>query len=156
VQFAVVAFAKVAAQMPNVEYQHVGDGALAEAIRARAVELGISDRFKIIEGKTRQENLEMMADSDIFVFPNLHDEPGWVVLEAMTLGLPCVFLLGMPQTPNGHKIGFKATSQKLDEAIDEMADAMTRTYDSRWARSRGQRWIAISASRRPSRSYPNC
>jgi glycosyltransferase involved in cell wall biosynthesis len=126
IQFAVLAFAKVASEMPNVEYYHVGDGALADQLRAKAKELGISDRFKIIEGKTRHENLEMMANSDIFLFPNLHNEPGWVVLEAMALGLPSVFLLGMPQTPNGHKIGFKATSNNLNQAIDEMAEAMLK------------------------------
>lgn len=124
IQFAVRAFAKVAKELPNVEYQHVGDGGLINEIRAIAEELGISDRFKIIEGKSRQENLEMMADADVFVFPGLHDEPGWVVLEAMTLGLPCIFLKGMPATPNAEKIGFRAKSASLYEAIDEMADAM--------------------------------
>ncbi|QPC83991.1 glycosyltransferase [Phototrophicus methaneseepsis] len=126
IQFALRAFAKVAREVPNVEYYHVGDGGLIDEIRALAEELGVADRFVIFEGKSREENLEMMADSDVFMFPCLHDEPGWVVLEAMAIGRPIVFLKGMPRTPNAHKFGFGADSNSLDGAIEEMYQAMLK------------------------------
>lgn len=124
IQFAVRAFARFLKDYPDAEYWHVGDGSLTQEIRALAAELGIGDKFQIIEGKTRQQNFELLAQADVCVFPCLHDEPGLVVLEAMAAGKPLVFLRGRPYTPNAEKIGFTARFDTLENAVADMASAM--------------------------------
>lgn len=126
VQFAVRAFARFLKDYPNAEYWHVGDGALATDLRALAAELGIGDKFQILEGKTRKENFEYLAQADICVFPCLHDEPGVVVLEAMSAGKPLVFLRGRPYSPNADKYGFVARYDTMEHAVEDMSAAMLR------------------------------
>lgn len=126
IQFAVRAFAEVVKEFPNAEYHHVGDGVLAEPIRKLAQELGVADRFTIFEGKSRKENLQMMANADVMMFPCLHDEPGWVVLEGMAIGLPTVYIKGLPMTPRAKETGFASDAKTVEGAIQDMAAAMLK------------------------------
>lgn len=118
------AFARFHARYPDSEYWHVGDGPQADDLRKLAQFLGVGHAFEVKEKYTRQQALDCLAESDALVFPCLHDEPGFVVLEAMASGRPIVFLLGMPNTPGGDRVGFRARTDTVEHGIQDMADAM--------------------------------
>jgi glycosyltransferase involved in cell wall biosynthesis len=120
------AFARFHAQYPDSEYWHVGDGPQASSLRKLAESLGVGSVFQIKENYTRQQALDCLAESDALVFPCLHDEPGFVVLEAMASARPIVFLLGMPNTPGGDKVGIRARADSVEHALEDMAAAMLR------------------------------
>jgi len=64
------------------------DGTIAERIVARARELGIDDRVRLIE---HAPDIERLYDAaDVFVLPSIREGAPNVVLEAMASGLPCI------------------------------------------------------------------
>ncbi|MFW6089701.1 MAG: glycosyltransferase, partial [Gemmatimonadota bacterium] len=68
----------------------IGDGPLAEPLRALATELGVADRVTWPGFLDRAEILRRMRRADMFVLSSLHEGLGIVVQEAMFAGLPIV------------------------------------------------------------------
>ncbi|MEM4756158.1 MAG: glycosyltransferase [Candidatus Woesearchaeota archaeon] len=66
----------------------VGDGSLRHALEQYAVSLGIAHRVFFL-GK-RNDALEIVKQSDIFVLPSLTEGMSNALLEAMALAKPCV------------------------------------------------------------------
>lgn len=62
----------------------------------------------------------MREDADVFLFPSLHDEGGWVVGEALAAGLPVVCIdRGGPPAIGGHGVELgpaEATAARLAKA----------------------------------------
>mgnify|MGYP001029682712 CR=1 FL=1 len=68
----------------------VGDGPDAEAIRARAHALGVSDRVRLLGQVSDADKYAALQVSDVFVSTSQHEGFGLVFLEAMAQGLPIV------------------------------------------------------------------
>ena len=67
-----------------------GEGSAEPAIRARVVDLGLSDSVELV-GYTQGDALaELYASSDIFVLPSYREGFPTVITEAMSYGLPIV------------------------------------------------------------------
>lgn len=75
---------------PDVRLEVIGDGPLAEPLRAQAAELGLTDRVSWPGFLPRPEILRRLRGSDCFVLSSLHEGLGIVVQEAMYTGLPVV------------------------------------------------------------------
>lgn len=74
-----------------------GDGPLRSALAAQAVALGVTDRVRFRGHVPRHEALAAMAGADALLFPSMHDQAGWAVAEASSIGTPVVCLpLGGP------------------------------------------------------------
>lgn len=70
-----------------------GDGPDGAGLGALARELGIEDRVAFRGWRQRDDVLRVMAEeSDVLLFPSLHDEAGLAVAEAAAIGLPIVCL----------------------------------------------------------------
>jgi glycosyltransferase involved in cell wall biosynthesis len=124
-ELGVRAFAKFVQQYPDAEYTLVGDGDIVPDLRALANSLGIGDKYKVVEGLKRAQALEYLADSHIYLYPSIHNEPGWVVLEAMAAGRPVIFLRGMPDTPGADKTGIRVPEvPNADAAVEGLVKAM--------------------------------
>lgn len=112
---------------PNVRLEVVGDGPLAEPLRRRAVELGISERVSWPGFLPRPEILRRLRRADCFVLSSLHEGLGIVVQEAMHAGLPVV------ATDNGGQVDLVSheTTGLLVPVADPaaMADAVRRLMD---------------------------
>jgi glycosyltransferase involved in cell wall biosynthesis len=71
-----------------------------------------------------------MRRANVFLFPSLHDEAGWVVLEAFANGLPVICLdVGGPPVLGGTpvRIGrMDATVRRLAEALDRVDELVVR------------------------------
>ena len=53
---------------------------------------GVEEKITIIPYMPREEALDMIEDSDIFIFPSLKEGGTWALMEAMAIGLPVVCL----------------------------------------------------------------
>jgi O-antigen/teichoic acid export membrane protein len=69
-----------------------GDGPDEKRLRRLAVRLGMGERVRFIGWQSRDTVFRLMESADAFLFASLHDDGGWVVVEAMGCGLPVVCL----------------------------------------------------------------
>ena len=77
----------------------------------------------------REELLNQMASSDVFLFPGLRDGGGEVVVEAMSMGRPVVCLnLGGPAIHVTNESGIRIGATSPEQSVQEMADALERLY----------------------------
>lgn len=90
VLLAVDAFAR--ADLAEARLVFVGDGPQVDAVRRRAEKLGVSDRLEMTGPLPRPEVLERMRAASCLLFPSFHDSAGFVVAEALSLGVPVVCL----------------------------------------------------------------
>jgi glycosyltransferase involved in cell wall biosynthesis len=68
-----------------------GDGPDRGRLARRAARLGVADRVVFAGWTDRAEILRALhEDADVFLFPSLHDEGGYVVMEALSREVPVV------------------------------------------------------------------
>ena len=85
----IASFADAGAMNPRLELRLVGTGPERERLGAQARLLGL-DSAEFLGFLDQSRLAEVYADSDVFVFPSLQEEFGFVLLEAMAAGLPCI------------------------------------------------------------------
>ena len=109
--------------LPDWELVVCGEGPDKDRLVSLAGRLGVSERVRFTGWLTHEEVLGHMARAGVFVFPSLHDEAGWVVVEAHTRGLPVVCLdHGGPRVLGGRGVEVgspSATAERLAKAIVE-------------------------------------
>jgi glycosyltransferase involved in cell wall biosynthesis len=125
----------------------VGDGPLAESLRAEAEELGIIDRVRF-PGLVKYSRLpEFYASSDVLIFPSEHEPFGLPVNEAMICGIPAIVSdrvgAGYDLVEDG-KTGYVYTCGDV-EALSEilrrvLCDRELRERMGRQARERMKSW----------------
>lgn len=83
-----------------------GEGRDRDSLVRLSERLGLTDRVEFLGHASRDEVFRAYTESDVFVFPSMHDQAGWVVAEASSVGVPVVCLpLGGPPIlarPNDH------------------------------------------------------
>jgi len=81
---------RVVAQVAGVRLLVVGDGDDRPRLEARAAQLGLGQHVTFL-GHVSDEHLDQLYDtSDVFVMPSRGEGFGFVFLEAMHAGMPCV------------------------------------------------------------------
>jgi glycosyltransferase involved in cell wall biosynthesis len=104
-----------------------GKGPDEPRLRRLAREAGALDRIEFRGWVAHEEVLRLMReDAGVFLFPSLHDEAGWVVVEALAAGLPVVCLDhgGPGFLADGHGIGIgvhggrRALMSRLAAAVE--------------------------------------
>lgn len=117
-----------------------GEGYEEQRLRARVRRLGIEDRVRFLGHQPRDRVLDAIARAEVFLFPSMRDQAGWVVAEASTIGCPVVCLpLGGPPAlagSNGHVASLDGDIVadlvvKLEEAAAEGGRATDRWSVSR-------------------------
>lgn len=87
--FLVRCFARLATTR-DVRLCLVGGGPQEQSLRAEARYLGISDRVTFCGWVPHERIADYYAAADMFVFPSTADALGIALVEAMSVGLPCV------------------------------------------------------------------
>lgn len=94
-RLAVATLAHPAAADWNLEVY--GEGYDGEHLVRLAKSLGVTERVSFRGHRPRAEVLDAYLNADALLFPSMHDQAGWVVAEASSVGCPVVCLpLGGP------------------------------------------------------------
>ncbi len=83
---------RVIAHLPGWRLIVVGSGPDAGRLRGVISRSGMTDRVQFLGGVPRTKLSELMGEADILLFPSMHEDAGWVVAEARSIGLPVVAL----------------------------------------------------------------
>lgn len=101
---AVRAFAEVARKLPGAGLTIVGDGRERARLEETAKQHDVQNSVAFVRRLPQEELFGLYRSHDILLFPSLHDAGGFVVLEALSYGMPVICLdLGGPKdivTPN--------------------------------------------------------
>lgn len=110
---------------PRFRYLIIGSGPAASRLKRLSQELGVADRTDFVGRLSRSEVLSAVARSGVLVHPSLHDSGGFVVVEAMALGVPAVTLdIGGPPFLAGAG-GLAVAPEPTGDLIDRLAAAMS-------------------------------
>lgn len=115
------------AKLTDAEYWVVGDGPERKRLENIAQKLGIANQVKFWGRLSREDTLTKLVTCHVLVHPSLHDSGGWVCIEGMATGRPIICLnLGGPAVQVTEAAGFKVEAQNPEQAVKDMAIAMTR------------------------------
>jgi len=108
-----------------------------------AEELGVVDRVTFRGSVPREEVLDLLRnDAEVLLFPSIHEGCGWIVGEALTLGVPAVCIdRGDPPSLGATVVPLQdvtSTAVSLAEAVrEDPPGSLTRwDIDSRQAELR--------------------
>ena len=121
----------------NISLQIIGSGYQKKDILKEVAKIGWSDRVNIIEELPRQKVLELIGQSDIFLFPSLREGGSWSLMEAMAIGLPVVCLdwAGMSITTD-ESCAIRLPVTNPEQMPKDMADAIVKLVESPELRER--------------------
>ena len=88
IQYMLNVLPEMMGKLPNLYYVIVGDGNYLESLENLSETLGIAGHVVFMHHRTNIP--EILAASDLFVFPTLSDALPTVLLEAMAAGVPIV------------------------------------------------------------------
>ncbi len=134
------AFNLISRENPKYKLIISGKGALETELKKRVKDFHLSD--KVIFLQDRRDVPQIMAASDIFVFPSLYEGFGIVLVEAMASGLPVVAsdIDGVREVVRNNIDGVlveKENPEKLAEVIEALTkDKERRAYLAANARKR--------------------
>lgn len=107
-----------------------GDGPDLRRLQQQAIRRGVEKRVEFRGWVAREEVLRTMREeSSVLVFPSFHDEAGWVVAEAMAVGLPVVCLdRGGPPAIAGTRFAVpsanpRITAERVARCVIDAKDA---------------------------------
>jgi len=149
---AIQAFAKLLAKNSDARFTIVGNGPEEGRLRADVFAYKVKDSVDFISRLPQNRLFDLYESHDLLIFPSLHDSGGFVVLEALSHGMPVVCLdLGGPKdivTPSSGVIvktsglnTAQAASRMASEMCDLFASPMTLTKLSAGAISRANEFV---------------
>ena len=80
------------ANVPQARLVFIGEGEANKALARKIRKLGLEERVDLAGAVPRAEVLRRMCSASALLFPSFHDSAGFVVSEALSLGLPVVCL----------------------------------------------------------------
>lgn len=119
----------------------LGEGYERRRLQRLASALGVADRIDFRGHLPRDETLDTLARADALLFPSMHDQAGWIVGEASSMGLPvvCLDLGGPPTLADVNARVVAATDRDLPgslaRALRDTTSAPGRPH-RRWAEDR--------------------
>lgn len=121
--FLIDVFAEIKKKKSDAELILVGTGPLAEKVKSKVAEKGLSDCVHFL--RNRKDMNRIYQAMDVFVFPSLFEGLGIVAIEAQAAGVPIVCSEGLPPetdiTPIYRKLLLSDGKEKWANAALEMA-----------------------------------
>ena len=133
VEYGIKAFARFLKDHPDYEFHIAGsfhegycDWNYCTDMEKLVQDLGVADKVKFLGRVSNEEKNSLYAKSKAFLFPSLLEGYGWVMVEAMSYGLPVIAFdnTAMPYTVN-------ETNGVLvpNKDVEAMADALAKVID---------------------------
>ena len=105
-----ILFAKIAKEFPDVDFVWIGQGKLKKELLEMSKDI---KNFTLKDNMPHAELARSFAESDIFLFPSLHEGFPKVVVESMACGLPAiVFDRYGPEAVVNNITGFVVSNEK--------------------------------------------
>lgn len=128
IEYSIKAVAKVSESHPNIVYRIVGDGPLRESLEKLIVELGVSDKVKLLGWMTQDEVRQLYASAQIFILSSVtasngdQEGQGLVLQESQAIGLPVLSTLhnGIPDGVLDGKTGFLVPERDVDALAEKL------------------------------------
>lgn len=113
---------------------------------------GLENKVKFLGRVEDEEKERLYRESKLFLFPSLNEGYGWVIVEAMSYGMPvvCFNNTAMPYTVNQNN---GAVVQNKN--IDEMASALERILDNNSEYNRLSQGALQTVQNLPSKEHVN-
>jgi glycosyltransferase involved in cell wall biosynthesis len=109
------------ARLPGWTLRICGRGWDEPRLRRLADELGVASRIEFLGWVPREKVTSLMRESDVFLFPSLHDDAPFAVMEALGAGLPVACLdVGGPAYLGGTPVHAKG----LDDTVGALAELL--------------------------------
>ena len=126
----------------DCEYIIIGQGPEKNNLKKEINRFGLQKNVDIIDPLPRFELWKIFEKFHAFIHPSLHDSGGFVLVEAMAAGLPCIAPnLGGSAIIVDESSGFKIDAIHPSQTIEELSKAMTAILDK-------DTWYRKSASAR--------
>ena len=126
---AIKSFAMFSKKYRNSELWIVGQGPELDRLTRLVSSVNLEGKVKFTGRLSREDLLDEICKSDVFLFPSLRDGGGAVVVEAMAQGKPTVCLdIGGPGMHIDSKCGVKIKPTSPDKAVKEIAEALETLY----------------------------
>jgi glycosyltransferase involved in cell wall biosynthesis len=124
------AFSRALESNQEMELLVLGDGRERDKLGNLVKKLGIDKKVRLVGRVPRDEVMENLVKSDIFLFPSF-EGGGMAVLEAMGAGLPVICLdWGGPGEMVTDDCGIKIRPQAPPQTIQDLAEAILKLSDS--------------------------
>ncbi len=105
----------------NVTLSIVGGGELEATLQKQIDDLGLRDNIFLLGLKHKDEIKELLSDSDVFVLPSNSETFGVAIIEALSLGLPCVATVcGGPEEIITKSNGLLVPVKNLEKLVEAM------------------------------------
>jgi glycosyltransferase involved in cell wall biosynthesis len=126
VHIALRAFAQLRSMGVDARFTIVGDGPERSRLEQEAASSAVRDRVEFIPRIPQPKLFELYDTHDLLLFPSLHDSGGYVVLEALSHGLPVVCLdLGGPNEIVTTNSGIVVSASGGEKNTEQLATSMT-------------------------------
>jgi len=124
---ALRAFARAFGDNSTARMLIVGDGPDKTRLQEICLSERIIDKVDFVGYLAHEKVLEHMSQSSIFLMPSLKEGGSWVLLEAMTCGLPiiCLDIAGASEIVND-KCGIKITPDTPAKTVQELTGALLK------------------------------
>jgi glycosyltransferase involved in cell wall biosynthesis len=103
-------------------------------LKSLAAELGCADATQFWGHLSRDKVLDLLGHADVLIHPSLHEQFGYVLLEAMATGTPpiCLDHEGSPEVVNGGGVVIQADDP--GQVVTDLTDELRRLEknDSYW------------------------
>jgi glycosyltransferase involved in cell wall biosynthesis len=120
------AFARLSAEVPEAECWIIGDGPERRHLERLAHRLRCHDKVRFTGWLPRDEVLHLIGEVDVLLHPSLHEQFGYVLLEAMAARRPVVCLdTGPASLVVGEGCGILVRPGKPGDVIHELSRALT-------------------------------
>jgi glycosyltransferase involved in cell wall biosynthesis len=133
VHIAIRAFAEIVRQIPSARFTIVGDGPERPRLEADVRRHDLHGHVTFIARISQKKLFGLYESHDLLLFPSLHDSGGYVVLEALSHGMPVVCLdLGGPRdiVTTNSGIVVKTGGRNTAQVTKDMADKVCQLLES--------------------------
>lgn len=119
------AFARLRQEIPDAEYWIIGEGPERGHLERLARELGCTGAVHFIGWVPREQLPRYLEEIDVLLHPSLHEQFGYVVLEAMAMGRPVVCLdVGGPALLVDDGCGVRVPLHTPKQVVAHLHDAL--------------------------------
>jgi|SRR5579872_1522112 len=130
------ALAALGSEIRDVHLTVVGSGSDEPRLRRLTKRLGIEQSLTWVPWMDRRDLIQSYSQSNLFLFPSLHDSGGMVVLEALSLGIPVLCLdLGGPAMSVNESCGrvIPTDNRTEKQVVEQIAACISALVSDRTA-----------------------